>query len=872
MSVTSNTDETKFRLPRDVAAKRYELTLAPDLHSATFTGHERVYLELSVPNDSIVCNAAELQISGATLSPASSSTQPVELEVCIQEDLERVAFKSPVVLQPGAYWLDCEFTGVLNDKLRGFYRSTFRDADGNEQVIATTQCESTDARRAFPCWDEPDRKAVFSVALEVDDGLLAISNGAERHVTELPGGRRRVEFADTIPMSTYLVAFVVGPLEVTEAEDVDGIALRVVHTPGNGHLTGFALEVGAHALRYYSEYFALPYPGDKLDLVAIPDFSFGAMENLGCVTFREVELLVDPPHASQDELERVASVIEHELAHMWFGDLVTMSWWNGVWLNEAFATYMSLCCLDDFKPEYECWVNFGRDREMALSLDGLHTTRPIEFPVHAPDEVEAMFDALTYEKGASLLRMLEKYLGTERFRDGIRGYLADHLYGNAETGDLWDAIERVAEGLPVRAMMDSWIFQGGHPLVTARSQGDQVSLSQEPFSYLPAENRPQGSGASAIGSRWLTPVATQLRGDNTKALEGDYRYELLGDEEVRVPSGPGLLVVNAGANGVYRLRYDHDLAERILAGFDRFTPMERFKLVADTWACAVAGVSPLDQFLALARNLEGENDPSVWTMVAGAFGLLDLAVAEEDRGSLQSFVRSLMGPELSRVGWDAGDADDPEASRRRAVLIGTLGTVGADPEVLAEARRRFASLDQGARLDAEIASAVLHVVANSAGQHDYAALVAKFRSPADPHEEQRYLDSLGYVRDPQLTVQTCELCLKGVRTQDAPYLLRRMLTNRAVGPQVWEFITQHWKELIELYPTNAVPRMIEVSRLCQLDADQSPRLQGQVTKFLAAHRLGGQQRAIDQSLERLAVNVRFVLKQRPSLKSVLSRQ
>ena len=495
MSVALDTDEKDFRLPRDVVPTRYELTIAPDLEAATFLGHERIELNVVSATGSIVCNAAELQISDATLSRLDGSPQRVDLGICFDEDLERVTFSSPREALPGTYVLECDFAGVLNDKLRGFYRSTFRDEDGNEHVIATTQFESTDARRAFPCWDEPDRKAVFSVSLEVEANLLALSNGAERRATELPDGKRRLEFTDTIPMSTYLVAFVVGPLEATEAVDVDGTPLRVVHTAGKARLTTFALQAGAHALGYFTEYFDQPYPGDKLDLVAIPDFAFGAMENLGCVTFREAALLTDPANSARNELERVAEVVEHEIAHMWFGDLVTMGWWNGIWLNEAFATYMALCCLDDFKPEYQCWVDFSRDREMALALDGLHTTRPIEFPVRTPDEVDSMFDALTYEKGGSLLRMLEQYLGMERFREGVRRYLAAHRYGNTETTDLWDAIEEAADGLPIRALMDSWIFQGGHPLVTASAVGTEVVLAQEPFSYLPAANRPAGARA-----------------------------------------------------------------------------------------------------------------------------------------------------------------------------------------------------------------------------------------------------------------------------------------------------------------------------------------------------------------------------------------
>ena len=312
------------------------------------------------------------------------------------------------------------FRGVLNDQLAGFYRSTFTDDAGETRVIATTQFEATDARRAFPCFDEPDRKAVFGVTLDVPAGLGAWSNGRLVSESPLPGGGRRITFADTISMSTYLVAFVVGPLEQTPVVDADGVALSVVHPPGRAGLTAFALEAGAHALRFFTNWFGIPYPGDKLDLVAIPDFAFGAMENLGCVTFRETALLVDPGARLALELERVADVVAHEIAHMWFGDLVTMRWWNGIWLNEAFATFMATMCTDDFRPAWKRWVSFGSEREAAMATDVLHSTRPVEYPVGPPEEAQGMFDVLTYQKGCGVLRMLERFLGAEPFRDGIR--------------------------------------------------------------------------------------------------------------------------------------------------------------------------------------------------------------------------------------------------------------------------------------------------------------------------------------------------------------------------------------------------------------------------------------------------------------------
>ena len=372
--------------------------------------------------EAVWLNAAELAITRQRLEDASGQRRPIA-EVTLHEAEERVRLGLGASCPRARTGLHLTFEGTLNDKLHGFYRSTFHDAQGTEHVIATTQFETTDARRAFPCFDEPDFKAVFGVTLVVPQTQYALSNApvVEEHLTA--DGRRRIVFADTMTMSTYLVAFVVGPFAATAPVDVDGVPLRVVYPLGKAHLTAYALEAGAFALRYFTEYYGLPYPGQKLDLVAIPDFAFGAMENLGCVTFREVLLLVDPQQATQPELMRIADVIAHEIAHMWFGDLVTMKWWNGIWLNEAFATFMATMASDAFHPAWQRWTQFSLARSAAFEVDSLHTTRPIEYPVHSPQDANGMFDLLTYEKGAAVLRMLEQHLGAAPFRDGIRHYL-----------------------------------------------------------------------------------------------------------------------------------------------------------------------------------------------------------------------------------------------------------------------------------------------------------------------------------------------------------------------------------------------------------------------------------------------------------------
>ena len=507
--------------------------------------------------------------------------------------------------------MTCRFTGTLNDKLRGFYRSTFTDEAGESHTIATTQFESVDARRAFPCWDEPDRKATFEITLLIDRAAEAFSNSPIVE-SERVGDKRRVRFSPTMKMSTYLVALVVGNLETTETVDVDGVPLRVVFTPGKRALADFALAIGEFSLRFFTEYFNIPYPGEKVDLVAIPDFAAGAMENLGCITFRDNALLIDPATAARAELERVADVVAHEVAHMWFGDLVTMGWWEGIWLNEAFATFMETLCVDAFRPSWDRWVGFAPSREAALAIDGMHATRPIEYPVGPPKEAEGMFDLLTYEKGCGVLRMLEQHIGPEIFRDGVRRYLKAHAYGNTVTSDLWDALED-ASGAPVRDVMNTFILQGGHPLVTLEEGG----LRQQPFAYGPV---PAGT-TSAIGTTWNVPVA--IRAIAAEGQSGaPVRKLVLEASPSPVPEvEQGLAVVNAGGWGVFRVGYESDHRLALADHLAELSPLERANLVADTWATTLAGQSSLQDFLTLGAKLGLEPDPTPWAPVASALGL-----------------------------------------------------------------------------------------------------------------------------------------------------------------------------------------------------------------------------------------------------------
>ena len=836
-----------YRLPRTVVPSHYDLTLVPDLGAATFTGTVAVTVDVADEVDEVVLNALELTIAEAWLENPEGIRR--NATVTLDEESERATLHLEEPAAAGPWVVHLAFAGVLNDKLTGFYRSTFTDDDGVEQVIATTQFEATSARRAFPCWDEPELKASYGVTLVVEDGLTAVSNAAEVERQDAGEGRVAVTFADTMVMSTYLVAFIVGPLEVTEAVDAGGTPLRVVHPPGKGHLTAFALEVGTFALAFFEDYYGIPYPGDKLDLVAVPDFAFGAMENLGCVTFREVLLLVDPDTVTQPELQRVVDVIAHELAHMWFGDLVTMKWWNGIWLNEAFATFMEMLCTDAFRPEWDRWSDFGLFRTAAFDVDSLGSTRPIEFEVVSPADSEGMFDVLTYEKGAAVVRMLEQWVGPEAFREGIRGYLATHAYANTETTDLWDAIEAANPGLPVRKVMDTWIFQGGYPLVSVERAGDGVRLRQERFAYE--------GGTDAAPASWAVPLVV-ASGSAEDADGGAANVAVSGrrlDKALLEAGGlmldlPGVdwVQANAGASGFYRVDYDAELRAALTARAQEvLSPIERYGLVDDTWASVLAGRTTTPELCDLLRGFADETDLAVWQRIVGALDSLDRLLDGAPRERFQAFARDLLGPAAAQLGL-TGAAGEPDRVRElRATLFTALGTTAADPATRGRAREVL----EGADADPSLAAAAVTVIAATGTPEDHAEFRARQAAATNPQDEQRYLRALADFNDPGVFADTMAMTLTDqVRSQDAPFVLRKGLINRERGADAWAFVEEHWDDLTNRLPSNSIARFLDGVRWLN-----EPVLAERVTAFLAEHPVPQGARTIAQHLERLQVNV-----------------
>jgi puromycin-sensitive aminopeptidase len=842
-------DIDPYRLPTTITPSNYDLVVAPDIEAGTFRGRVRIDVVVHQVAASIVLNSDELTITeAAVVGPTASQT----CEITVDEKLERIELHPPEPLQPGPAVLELAFRGVFNEKLVGLYLSEYTDADGVTQRLATTQFQSTYARKCFPCFDEPAMKASFTVHLEVDDDHLAISNGPEVGRHDLGDGKVRVDFAPTMPMSTYLVAFVVGPLEATEPVDVDGVPLRVVHRPGQAELTPFALEAAAFGLRYFTEYFGLPYPDAKIDLVAIPDFAFGAMENLGCITFREVALLTDPERATKAELQRVADVINHELAHMWFGDLVTMKWWNGLWLNEAFATFMEMRATDAFRPEWDRWTDFALSRSEAFSVDSLSTTRPIEFEVVSPEDADAMFDVLTYEKGAAVVRMLEQYVGEDRFRQGIRTYISNHQFGNAETTDLWDVLEAEV-GEPIRRIMDTWIFQGGFPLVTVDSRpGAAPTISQRRMQFA--------GGEPSEEQTWSVPVRYRLGSDDaTTGTDSDAPTEgrilLDGAEPVAIEGADEAdwVLVNAGASGFFRTSYDDDRRDDLAAvAVEQLRPAERFALVDDAWAAVLSGQSSAPSFLNLLESLTTEPDRSVWVRMISGYRALKRLVEGEAQERMEEIVHDALSPSLAFLGLSP-EADDSDDRRQlRGDLVRGIGVVANDREVQEEAQRTVGVARRNPELvDPALAAAALDVAAHVGDEADFDDFVAAAADAATPQEEIRFLGALCDFPDPDLIARLYTMTLSGeIRPQNSPLLLRRALANPVAAAQTWAFITDNWDELTSMLPVSLVPRMLEgllyLDRPEQADAAQ---------RFLADHPFPAGERRIDQILERQRIGV-----------------
>jgi len=624
-----------FRLPADVKPVRYNAHLAPDLAGGTFEGRMELEVRLDGSRRELHLHALGLEITRARARPS------LRAAVSLDPESETATLRFDGDLPAGRVVLDLAWTGKFTAGLRGLYRAG---------PVAVTQFEAADARRLFPCFDEPAFKARWSLQLVgLPDGVTALSNSPVVKDEKEPGGGRTVQFAETPPLSSYLIVLCIGELASSPEQLARGYPVRTWSVPQKQALTAFGQEVACAVLPLLEDYFGQPYAYGKVDQVGVPDFEAGAMENAGCITYREVALLLDPAAAPLTVQKRVAEVITHELSHQWFGNLVTMVWWDDLWLNEAFATWMAYKIVDQWRPRWRVWMDFETGKGAALHLDALKSSHPIRAEIRNAEEAGESFDAITYEKGGAILRMIEGYLGAERFRDGIRLYMRNHRESNATADDLWGALAE-ASGQPILEMANAWIRQTGYPLVTISQAGGKLRFAQKRFFSDPA--------SAPEPTQWPVPLVLRFGGR-------EHRVLLRGAEQTLDTGGPVDWVLgNVGARGFYRTAYEPALLERLIRALPELQPEERMGLVSDQWALVRANAVPLAGFLKLLAGLGSEPDHTVLDEVVGRLGWLEhRAASEADRPVFQAWVRSLLAEVAAELGWNPRQGEDDERCR-----------------------------------------------------------------------------------------------------------------------------------------------------------------------------------------------------------------
>ncbi len=837
------------RLSGTVVPQHYTLSLTPDLKAATFSGVESIEVTVKQPTSSITLNAAEIQFQSVEISAAGKSQSAT---VSLDSEKEQATFTVPSEIPAGAATLSIHYTGILNDELRGFYLSKT-----DRRNYAVTQFEPTDARRAFPSFDEPAFKATFDISLVVDKGDTAISNGPIVKDTAGPeADKHTLKFLTTPRMSTYLVAFLVGDFKCSSGSS-DGVAIRVCATPDKVNLTPYGVDVAKYVLHYYNNYFGIPYPLKKLDLIALPDFEAGAMENFGAITYRETDLLIDPKTASIGAKKEVALVIAHEMAHQWFGDLVTMQWWNNIWLNEGFASWMENKPVAAMHPEWNIDQDVASGMDNTLNLDAQPTTHAIRAKADTPAEINQMFDGISYGKASDVLLSVENYVGEDTFRRGVQKYLKAHLYGNATAEDFWNAQAAVSHK-PVDKIMDSLVSQPGVPLVTfGQPENGTVAVSQRRF-YLTPSITPNPD------QKWTIPVCF-------KTTTGQ-QCDLLtpSTTSLKVPAGP-IFFANAGGKGYYRTAYAPASYQALLAHVEsELTPPERINLIGDQWAQLRDNKTSITAYLNLAAATKADPNSDVIDASVGGVDAIYERIAEtpKEKSALEAWVRSTYDAEYKQLPAPADD-ESPNLTELRATLFGILGGIGKDPQVLAEARsiaERY--LANPASINPSLGHTALALAARNGDAALFDKLEHVYETSNNPELQERALQLLALFENPKLAERALEFAVSSkVRNQDAAIVIAISLDNRATRDVAWNFIENNWSKVhAQLTTTSGSYVVGAASSFC---SDQS---RDNVEKFFSSHKVD----AADVTLRHTVEHINGCIEQRallqPSLRSWMDSQ
>ena len=744
-------------LPSEVRPERYKINIAPDAANLTFVGHEAVSIVVNRATSRIVLNAADITIQKVVLS-----CLPDEPAITYDKTQQTATFTFPKSILPGRYTLAIDYSGVIYKQASGFFALDYAGDHGPQRALFT-QFENSDARRFAPMWDEPGAKAVFALSVETPDGQMAVSNMPVQDtikVNSASGPARTVtRFAETPKMSSYLLFLALGDFERVH-KMVGKTDVGVVVRRGKTAQAQFALDAAAQLLPYYNDYFATPYPLPKLDFIAGPGRSqfFAAMENWGAIYYFDHALLIDPKFSTEADKHSVYVDIAHEMAHQWFGDLVTMAWWDDLWLNEGFASWMENKATDHFHPEWKIWLQTKGGEQGAMRTDARTGTHPVITPIHDVFAAADAFDAITYEKGHSVIHMLETYVGPDTFRAGVRNYIAHNAYGNTVTDDLWREIDKISPK-KLTGIAHDFTLQAGVPLISASLTKNHLQLNQSRFGV---------DTASRAERSWRTPVIVNGLGSGpwrTLVSEKASASRLAGKDAVAL--------LNAGQTGYFRSRYAPDLEARVIADFSQLAAEDQLGLIYDSQALGQAGYAPIADFLAIAKQAQSANEAIVQRALAQQLLSLDgLYDGHAGQSAFRAFARARLEPAFARLGWDARPGEpDTEALLRRSV-ISALGHFD-DPAIVAEARRRFsAALADPDSLRGSTRQTVFQIVAEHADIATWDQLHALAQKASDVTDKSRLYSYLGASHDPALAEKALNLALsQEPPATDAPSII-----------------------------------------------------------------------------------------------------
>ncbi|MBN1961420.1 MAG: M1 family metallopeptidase [Deltaproteobacteria bacterium] len=848
---------TTYRLPRQVIPTAYEINLDATPRRNTFSGVLVLKARVIVAANSFELNAIDLKISDVV---AYVGKKKLCGRVKQHKEHESVELIFPQPLAKGKLELSLAFTGKLNNSMHGLYLAK----DGPERAIVS-QCEATDARRIFPCFDEPDLKATIKWTIITDPDLTVITNGVQKKVSK--GRKKPIRatyfFKPTRVISTYLAAVTIGKYVATPVKRIAGILCRALCGEGKLEQTSFAQEVTAWVLPWYQDYFGQKYNYQKLDQVAVPGFDAGAMENVGAIFYRQSLLLMDAGATSWQAQKRIAEVVAHEIAHQWFGNLVTMCWWDDLWLNEAFATWIAFKTIDQFKPHWRIWDEYLQSKETALDADSLVNTHPVYTPVQSPAEATELFDVITYEKGGGVLRMIESYIGEENFREGIRQYQAAFKNANATGKDLWQKLAH-ASSQPVDELMQGWINQKGFPLVTVNASEVNncivLHISQRRFFANASEMQNEHE------QLWPIPLIIRYGSGNGSAV---HRLVLHKHEQtVTLPSDTkaAWIFANDGATGFYRVKLADDLLDDLLKhGIDSLDPASRMSLIEDQWALVRAGLSDIECFMNIIKEFRNERDYLVVRTIAARLAYFEQRlVRDEDRELLREFVRWLFTEQLEDLTWDTEPDEDEARAVRRAAVIRTLGDVGRDVSVLEEAERRAqVEMQQPANIDPNLAGVIVALGALRGGRERFDKYMHVYqdrkKQRTAPELQARYLGALYYFEDTEAIDMVLSSCLNGSIPQEQLRLvLIPLLTRNATQRTVWEFVKQHWQDIGTRVGLMGVSRLVEATGALPVE------LATDIAEFFKKHPVDEAKRALAKALE--ALELRRELIEREALR------